>query len=652
MISKRGRRLKAALVSGGLLAGVMVISAPGPAEGVAGPTPAGLSAFVNGTELHAHAVAAPDPKLADVDEAFAISAVNSAGLTTRLVNEVNEAILPQTGKNAYARGGGADVGVGAESPTDANGRPISLSIAESKSPTANPPYTDGLAVAPPTDNGNVQTIDLDGALDPVANASALGGRSATLWNPNYLFPTLGNPLTYGFGTAADAQLINQGALDSLGRFLDPILSTDAPPAAAPDRNVANAQTYTYLVNNGDGTCGIGAEIHQTIAPVNLNVLGTTIEVAGDWVMRGVATGKPTGNKLTYGPTSVEGGTAVIRVLNDSDGTLLGGLNLQDILGDTGLADALDPLDPLADVSVGADARAISPPNADGTATVPNEASQPTISPTHVSAAADVVRLKLLSAAAPLDLGDIRVGHFEMDLKVPDGGVNCEIPVAKVTDHPIASTGDDLTFDIKIPSDPNAVKPFPCDLTNITVTDTLSVDHADNPSDPPKMNIISAKGPHGEIGVVDQPGQQKVTFANIGNWKPGDPPLVIHIIAKVPTNSGTGTMKDTADVNATAANCKASNSVLGDVIGFITGNGSVTGLANFFGANGVGLTGNIRGGGPVSIKGTGFLGAQKIQKAAVLSVTGRNDGLYLALALGLMASAFGLVRLRRRLTITP
>ncbi len=70
MVSKRGRRLKAALVSGGLLAGVMVVSAPGPAQGVAGPAPSGLSAFVNGVALHAHAVSVPDPKLANVNEAF------------------------------------------------------------------------------------------------------------------------------------------------------------------------------------------------------------------------------------------------------------------------------------------------------------------------------------------------------------------------------------------------------------------------------------------------------------------------------------------------------------------------------------------------------------------------------------------------------
>jgi hypothetical protein len=638
-------------VSGGLLAGVVAVSitTSGPAQAVATKAPAGLSAFVNGTELHAHAVAVPDPKLANVNESFAVSAVNSAGLNTRLNSEVNDAIDPQPGKNAYARGGGVDVGVGSASPTNINGEPISLSIAESKAPTANPPYTDGLAVAPPTDNGNVQTIDLDGALDPIANASALGGRSAALWNPNYLFPTLGNPLTYGFGTAADAQLLNTGGLGQFGRFLEPVLSTDAPPTNAPDRNVANSQTFTYLVNNGDGTCGIASEIHMTIAPVNINLLGTTIEVAGDWVMKGVATGKPTGNKLTYGPTSAEGGTAVIRGIDDATGDILAALNLQDILGPTGLAEQLDGLDPLADVSVGADARAISPPNADGTATVPDDTSAPTISPTHVAGAADVVRLKIGSALAPLDLADLRVGHFEMDLRVPDGGVNCEIPVAKTSSVPVAQTGNDLTFQIKVPSDPNAVKPFPCDLTNVKVTDVLVLEKADNPSKPPHIDLVSGTGPKGEVATVSA-DKQSLTFANIGNWKPGDPPLVITVKAHVPTSSGTGIVKDEATATATAANCSGKNSVLGNVIALISGD--VTGVGTkFFGSDGVGLTGNIRGGGPISIQGTGILSGPPIAQAAVLAVTGRNDSLYLLLALGAMVTALGGVGLRRRLRTT-
>ena len=78
--------------------------------------------------------------------------------------------------------------------------------------------------------------------------------------------------------------------------------------------MASTQTFTYLVNNGDGTCGIASEIHMTIAPVNINLLGTTIEVGGDWVMKGVATGKPTRQQAHLRPDIGRGSAPrVIRV---------------------------------------------------------------------------------------------------------------------------------------------------------------------------------------------------------------------------------------------------------------------------------------------------------------------------------------------------
>src|SRR5439155_24605611 len=127
-------------------------------------------------------------------------------------------------------------------------------------------------------------------------------------------------------------------------------------------------------------------------------------------------------------------------------------------------------------------------------------------------------------APPFQAADIRLGHFEMKLNVPAGGVNCEIPVDKTSSVPVANTGQDLNFLVKVPSDPKAVEPFPCDLTNVKVVDVLSVDKADVAAKPPKMNILSGTGPHGEVGTVAA-NKQSITFDNIGNWKPGDPSLV-------------------------------------------------------------------------------------------------------------------------------
>lgn len=639
----RARRLTAAFVGGLLIAGAIA----SPAFGVAGPAPtSGFSAYINGTTVHAHAVQAP-PKVADADVAFSSVAFGGGGIKVPVVNEMNELIAPASAKQVHARGGGVELGIGEEVP-QVDGRPIELPIATADAATAKAPFADG---------PNTTTIvPLDGALDPLVNAQALQGVAAALWNPNYLFPMLGNPIGYAYGTAADVEALNVGSIDETGDMTAPLLETEAP---GPERNVSSSQSYTYLVNNGDGTCGIATESHISIAPIQIALppsadapqSGLLIEVAGDWVMKAVATGKPTGNKLTYTPDpNQDPATFVLRVLDLSQplaDQVLGQLSLQDILGDTGLAEQLDPLDPLLDIAVGADPRAISD------AAIPDDTSEPIVTPTRVAAAADVVRLKLAAGLADgFEAADLRVGHFETDIRVPQGGVNCEIPIAKTSSVPVANTGQEFTFQVKIPSSAAAVIPFPCDLTNVKVTDVLSVEDAPNPAKPPKMNLLSGTGPQGQVGKVSA-DKQSITFDNLGSWKPGQNPIIVTIKAVVDEASGNGLVKDEATATATAANCKASNSVLGSIIDKITGNvsggvGGVTG-GDFFGPNGTGLTGNIRGGGPVKLEGTGRLQGPKVAPIKVLPATelpSTGVGAELPVALGLLGLAIAAGTVRR------
>jgi hypothetical protein len=640
----RARRFQAALVGGLLIAGAITL----PAYGVSTPAPtSGFSAYVNGTTVHAHAVQLP-PKIADADVAFSSTAFNGGGLKTAIVNEVNELVAPAIpNRNAYARGGGVEVGVGQPVPTDAEGRPIELPVAIAQAATDKAPFADG---------PNTTTIvPLDGALNPLVNAQALQGIAAALWNPNYLFPMLGNPIGYAYGTAADVEALNVGEVDEAGDFTAPLLDTEAP---GPERNVSSSQSYSYLVNNGDGTCGIATESHISIAPIQIALppsadapqTGLLIEVAGDWVMKAVATGKATGNKLTYSPDpNQDPASFVLRVLDLSaplPDQVLGQLSLQDILGDTGLAEQLDPLDPLLDIAVGADPRAIS------SDPIPDDTSSPTVTPTRVSAAADVVRLKIGAGLADgFEAADVRVGHFETDIRVPQGGVNCEIPIAKTSSVPVATTGEQFTFQVKIPATAAAVIPFPCDLTNVKVTDVLSVEKATDPSNPPRMNLVSGTGPKGEVGKVSA-DKQSIVFANLGSWKPGSNPIVVTIKAVVADNSGQGIVKDEATAVATAANCKASNSVLGAVINRITGTltGNVGGTTgDFFGPNGTGLTGNIRGGGPVRVTGDNVLRGPRIGPTRVLPATGLpSTGVasHLPMALGLLGLAMIALLARR------
>lgn len=640
----RTRRLTAALVGALLCAGAITI----PAYGVAQKAPAsGFSAYVNGTVVHAHAAQLP-PKLVDADVAFASNAFNGGGLKKDIVSEVNELIAPAAaGKNVHARGGGVEVGVGQAVPTDAEGRPIELPLAIAQAATDKAPFADGPNVT--------SIVDLEGALDPLVNAQVLQGIAAALWNPNYLFPMLGNPIGYAYGTAADVEALNVGEIEN-GDFQAPLLDTEAP---GPERNVSSSQTFTYLVNNGDGTCGIATETHMTIAPIQISLppdatapqTGLLIEVAGDWVMKAQATGKPTGNKVTYSPDpNQDPASFVLRVLDLSQpagSQVLGELKLQDILGPTGLAEQLDDLDPILDVAVGADPRAISAAGA-----IPDDESSPTITPTHVSAAADVIRLKVGAGLAEgFEVADLRVGHFETDIRVPAGGVNCEIPIAKTSSVPVAGAGQQFSFQVRIPATTASVIPFPCDLTNVRVTDVLTVEKADNPAKPPKMDLVSGVGPKGEVGKVSA-DKQSIEFANLGSWKPGAKPIIVTIKAIVTPDSGNGIMKDTATAFATAANCKASNSVLGSVIdrivGAVTGGTGGTGgtdvTGGFFGSDGTGLTGNVRGGGPVKLTGKGLLEGPRVGTVKVLPSTG--VGSQMPLALGVLALAMVAAIFRR------
>jgi len=134
--------------------------------------------------------------------------------------------------------------------------------------------------------------------------------------------------------------------------------------------------------------------------------------------------------------------------------------------------------------------------------------------------------------------------------------------------------------------------------------------------------------------------------------------VYTIKAIVASDSGPGIMKDEATAVASAANCSGKNSILGNVIGLITGdatgvgNGTLQGTGNFFGGNGSGLTGNIRGGGPVKIRGNDTLSGPKVVRVADLKLppTGLNDGPRLALAFVALLSTAVLIRARRRITL--
>src|SRR5207247_9405121 len=103
------------------------------------------------------------------------------------------------------------------------------------------------------------------------------------WNNNVCI--FGQPLAYGLGYAADAQLLDAGSANPDGSMSQPVIALDT--GTPTDRTVSQSKSFTYLKPNGDGTFGLVSEVPETIAPVTIAkgmAGGTTIEFPGEWVL--------------------------------------------------------------------------------------------------------------------------------------------------------------------------------------------------------------------------------------------------------------------------------------------------------------------------------------------------------------------------------
>ena len=184
------------------------------------------------------------------------------------------------------------------------------------------------AIAPPSTGLIVNNL-LELPVDPLVNATAVQGEAQSRFVPDECI--LGTDITRGAGFAANAMVLT---------------APDAPPlvnSAAPDptRNVNQTTARQRLVAQtnqagqriGDAF-GLASEVRQTLAPVTIAGVGT-IEVAGEWVLRAVATGIGNGAYITYGPGDVSPATPILRIL-DPENSLLAEILFQDLLGSEGL----------------------------------------------------------------------------------------------------------------------------------------------------------------------------------------------------------------------------------------------------------------------------------------------------------------------------
>jgi hypothetical protein len=436
--------------------------------------PVELRGFATGQPAHVGALESGGTRVADAEVAWSGAAVDADadGLKGAKINEVNRIFQPdKAGKLSYARGSGLEVGL-ATTPADPN-QVILAGFAE--------------ADAAPS-SSDTKEIAVEG-VDPVAYASLVRGQAVANANDSGLVPdvcVIGDDLSRGIGYAADVEVLDLAGDTSQPNLDGPLLALDDQD---PDRSVSQSTSHEKLVPTGTpNNFGLLSEVRQTIAPVTLFQLDEnpadpstalrtiTIEVLGEWVLRVVANGKPGGATVFYGPGEVNPQTPILRII-DSDNAVSDILDFQTLFGPTGFNDVNIP--GLIELSIGEDPRAIAAP---GTSPDPDSSPVKAANGTAVSAAVDVLRIKLLSQPDP-EAADIRVGHMEASAQVPVGGVNCPIPVTKSADPDnikIKEEPDTSTIEITVHN------VYDCDLEDVVLTD-----HISQKTGSPDFKLVSA-----------------------------------------------------------------------------------------------------------------------------------------------------------------
>ena len=475
------------------LVGAVPVSREDDNDAVALPFPGSFAAYGTGTPIYADALEAAGKRLADVEVAFSGASFASQPMPGGLLNEMKRLVAPALAAHSgFGRGSGFELGLGIGKGE--RNQVILADLAESAAPPAAARITKQI--------GPVQ-------IDPILKATLLRGQAQARASSGC---TLGSDLAYGLGYAADLNMLDlAGGHD----FLKALVKTSAP---GPERSVSQSTSRTRLVPPADGRgpgmrFGLLSETRQTIAPVTF-FAGTehqfTVEVLGEWVLRGLADGKK--GSIFYGPADKSPETPIVRILNGA-GKTMSQLTFQDFLGQKGLEINIPGL---AEIVIGEDPRAVGG----------DAASHATETGTAVRGAVDVVRVRLLSGSEG-HLADVRLGHMEVGLTVPAGGIECSgIGMALRADPAKVKPGDSFDWVLTV-SNPND-----CKLTHVKVVDSVTA------TDGVKGEAV------GSDPKADSLSASEITFNDIGPLGPGQSKDV-RIRMKVSDRSADGRFTDHA-----------------------------------------------------------------------------------------------------------
>jgi hypothetical protein len=404
----------------------------------------------------------PEPKIpvkkrvAPVNDAFArLGADAFAAYGTGTVLHSDPELSERAGVTVDLSVADAVYSAQALSPfTDELGRPIVSGLpalsgqAHARAVTLDPPDAAGIDVdlggpadskAPPTSRPVVRETTTN--LEPVVKADLLRAEAAARAVSTGC--VIGDDLARAAASADDTEV---GDVDLDPESTKPLLSLSADD---PGRAVSTTKSRSYLepIPGRPGRFAAVSELRQTIAPVTFGLPGVdekfTLEVGGEWVMRAVADG--TKGEVALRPENSEDHERpAIRLFQGEELIAVG-------LGDVDRTGIFIDGDPVGDIRIGGEARAIFG-GAD---------SKPAQTATRVAAAADMVVVRLFEVGA-----ELRIGHMEVGLAVPAGGVKCPgIGLTKASDPAAVRPGDPFAWNLEV------FNPNDCVLDQVKVVDT-------------------------------------------------------------------------------------------------------------------------------------------------------------------------------------
>ena len=476
------------------LVGAIGLVAAQPASAQVPVATANFSGFADGTSIHASALSSGTTTLAEVDQAYSGSAVNSQGFGSQIVSQINTVVqAAASDKKSGARGSGVELGIGATTP-----------IANDPALLAQK----AVATAPP--NSGLIDNKLPLNLDPVISAALAEGKAQANWATDPAGNNgcvLGQDLAFGLGHLAQASAVGS---PGPGAVL-----TAPGDSLTKSREVFVPQQDTNGVSLNGGGVGLMSETTGTVAPVGLLGNAVTLTVLGPWHLRAIATGIPGQAYVQYGPDFPSGTPGTTPVVRLQVGVAETDITAQQLVGSAGLNLNLG----IAQVTLATQPHALG----GSTTSAPVAAGDGT----SVSAEVDILKV------AVTGLADIRLGHMEASATVPSGGILCQIDVSKVAQPSTVNPGDSFNYIISVHN------PHACTLTGVKVVDTVTATRGI------LFSIL------GSTPAADSKTSSTLTWNDIGPIAPGET-KTLTVNMKIGAGSAGGVLTETANVTASCA----------------------------------------------------------------------------------------------------